>query len=35
MLPQSKINLSEIKNIKIIASSVDIHSKLVEKLGNF
>ena len=31
----NEINLSEIKNIKIIASSVDIHSKLVEKLGNF
>ena len=29
------INLSENKNIKIIASSTDINSKLLEKLSNF
>ena len=29
------INLSEIKNIKIIASTPDINSKLLEKLSNF
>ena len=29
------INLSDYKNLKIIASSVDINSKLLEKLSNF
>ena len=31
----NEINLSVNKNIKIIASSADINSKLLEKLGNF
>ena len=31
----NEINLSIIKNIKIIASSTDINSKLIEKLSNF
>ena len=31
----NEINLSIIKNIKIIASSTDINSKLLEKLNNF
>ena len=31
----NKINLSIKKNIKIIASSADINSKLLEKLSNF
>ena len=31
----NKIDLSIIKNIKVIASSDDINSKLLEKLGNF
>ena len=29
------INLNNIKNIKILASSVEIHSKFIEKLSNF
>ena len=31
----NEIDLSIIKNIKIIASSTDINSKLLKKLGNF
>ena len=31
----NEVNLSSNKNIKIIASSVDINSKLLEKLNNF
>ena len=31
----NNINLSIIKKIKIIASSTDINSKLLEKLSNF
>ena len=31
----NEINLSELKNIKVIASSTDISSKLNEKLTNF
>ena len=31
----NKIDLSENKNIKIIASSTDINSKLIAKLTNF
>ena len=31
----NKIDLSTIDNVKVIASSADIHSKLIKKLGNF
>ena len=31
----NEINLSEVKNIKVIASSSDISSKFNEKLNNF
>ena len=31
----NKIDLSAIENIKIIASSADINTKLIEKLSNF
>ena len=31
----NKIDISVNKNIKVIASSTDIHSKLLEKLDNF
>ena len=29
------INLSNVKNIKVVASSSEINAKLLEKLGNF
>ena len=31
----NEINLENNKNIKVIASSADIHAKLIEKLDNF
>ena len=31
----NEIDLANIKNIKVLASSVEINGKLIEKLGNF
>ena len=31
----NEIDLSNLKNIKVIASSTDISEKFIEKLGNF